>query len=489
MAKIECSRSTLFALACLAILEQTSAQMIGVDICACLPTVVTFRLNFTFECDASNVAGPGIIEPTCLIETRQSDNVTDFIPTSVSLVQIFELNEELAVVGDSLFDEGYFDGSEITYTSIVERAPDNITSVETLPRGFQVWITGVNAAEQTIINQIAITYTGGTSPDCGRFSKTNYHLTFLFANLRVWNIPVARGRRADWMDSVRKYLILIRIVWNVPLIETHHVSCCVLQTDIGDPSEQFCPGAVAPSPPLIPPTVAPQLISEMPSNSPTSPNSSEMPSSSPSETPIMAPTDIIAPACPPIDNGGKSGIVNGGSGVAEEYQKATEDMDRYLRTGGCPEPIQTDTPTAIKKKVVTKDGDKKSPKEDVTKGSKGTMNMESPKKKEDKDKETGKMDASSKKQDSDKTPSSKNATGKGGKGTGDDRGEGKGNVKGEGKGNGKGEGKGNGNGKGEGKGKGYSSSNETSSMTLGKGGVAKESKSSTEDLDEESKRF
>lgn len=209
MAKIECSRSALFALVCLAILERTSAQMIGVDICACLPTVVTFRLNFTFECDASNVAGPGIIEPTCLIETRQNDIVTDFIPTSVSLVQIFELNDELAVVGDSVFDAGYSDGSEITYTSIVERAPDNITSVATLPRGFQVWITGVNAAEQTIINQIAITYTGGKSTDCGRFSETNYHLTFLLANLRVWNISIVRSRRADWMDSVRKYLILI----------------------------------------------------------------------------------------------------------------------------------------------------------------------------------------------------------------------------------------------------------------------------------------
>ena len=165
MAKIEYGRNALFAMACFAFLERASAQLVGVDICACLPTIVTFRLNFTFECDASNVFGPGINDTTCLIETRGNENVTDFVPTRVSTVQIFELNENLAVVGDSTSDDGYIDGSEITYTSIVVRNPTNVSTPATLPRGFQISITAVNAAEQTIVNLLAIQYTGGKSSD------------------------------------------------------------------------------------------------------------------------------------------------------------------------------------------------------------------------------------------------------------------------------------------------------------------------------------
>lgn len=194
------------------------------------------------------------------------------------------------------------------------------------------------------------------------------------------------------------------------------------QTDLGDPSEQFCPNSST-SPPLIPPTVAPlPLLSEMPSDSPTISNDSEIPSASP----VVSPTDIAAPACPPIDTGGKSGIVNGESGVADKYKnassdkrskvdKATEDMDRHLRTGGggveCPEPIQPDTTT---KKVMTKDGVEKSPKEDVMKGSKGQKKKESPTKKSDDDKSTGKMDVSKKASDSEIKSSNKvSHTGKG----------------------------------------------------------------------------
>lgn len=163
MTKMQYSRNALLVLVCFALLDHASAQLIGVDICACLPTIVTFRLNFTFDCDASNVAGPGINDTSCLIDTRGNENVTDFVPTSVSTVQVFELNEDLAVVGDTTSDEGYFDGSEITYTSIVVRNPANVSTLATLPRGFQIWITGVNAAEQTIVNQLIITYTGGKS--------------------------------------------------------------------------------------------------------------------------------------------------------------------------------------------------------------------------------------------------------------------------------------------------------------------------------------
>jgi hypothetical protein len=173
MAKLEYSRKALFVVVYLAILERVSAQLIGVDICACLPTTVSLRLNFTFVCDESNVFGPGINDTTCLIDTRGNENVTDFTPTIVSTVQIFELNEKREVVGDSIYEEGYIDGSEITYTSIVVRDPESVSSLTTLPRGFQIWVTGVNTAEETIVNILAILYTGGKYCSC-TFLKNEY---------------------------------------------------------------------------------------------------------------------------------------------------------------------------------------------------------------------------------------------------------------------------------------------------------------------------
>ena len=161
----------------------------------------------------------------------------------------------------------------------------------------------------------------------------------------------------------------MKVFFTGSTIETNS-SHFLLQTDLGDPSEEFCPASVTSSPQLSP-TIAPvPLLSEIPSNSPTPPIDSEMPSTIPTQSPLTleteAPVDVTAPSCPPVDNGGKSGIVNGGSGIAMEYDtmkssnkrgkmgKSTEDMDRYLRTGGgeieCPEPNQPDPPPT--KKVI-----------------------------------------------------------------------------------------------------------------------------------------
>jgi hypothetical protein len=160
--------ATMLRLATLLLLVGVSSQqLIGTDICACQPSVVTFQLNFTLDCPGNNVEGPGIIDSACIIETRGSDNVTDEVPIIVSTVQVLELGgADLAVLDDTTFQEGegYFDGDTITYTSIVERSPETITA-ENIPRGFQVTITGLNANEETLVNQWIITYDN----DCGIF--------------------------------------------------------------------------------------------------------------------------------------------------------------------------------------------------------------------------------------------------------------------------------------------------------------------------------
>lgn len=137
---------------------------IGTTLCACQPDTVTFDLSFSLDCDDSNVEGPGINQTACLVETRGDEDTENPFPTVVSEVQILELDQNLQVVGQSFFTDTYFDGDSITYTSIVKTAPETIDEV-TLPRGFQVSITGLNAEEETLVNTWVIIYTN----DCGIF--------------------------------------------------------------------------------------------------------------------------------------------------------------------------------------------------------------------------------------------------------------------------------------------------------------------------------
>lgn len=169
--------------------------MIGVDICACQPSVITFKLNFTLECSESDVGGPGIVETACNIGTREDRNVTDKVPTQISTVQVYELaGPDLSVVGGTTFTDGYLDGDDITYTSIVATKPDTIDD-SNLPRGFQVVITGLNADEVTLVNQWAITYTN----DCG-----------IFPLLTV-------GEQIGWSVFVRTTAVDTK--WSLPCVE------------------------------------------------------------------------------------------------------------------------------------------------------------------------------------------------------------------------------------------------------------------------------
>ena len=145
--------------------NSATAQLIGTDICACQPSVYRFKLDFSLICNDNTVEGPGITETACIVETRDTNqNPTNPFPISVSEVQVLELGQDLQVVGNSIFDGQFFDGHEISYTSITIRNPDSVTP-NTIPRGFQVFITGISSDEEPLVNQWAITYNN----DCGIF--------------------------------------------------------------------------------------------------------------------------------------------------------------------------------------------------------------------------------------------------------------------------------------------------------------------------------
>ena len=155
------------AFAVLFLFQSLAGQEVGVDICACQPSVYEITLDFSLVCDDTNVGGQGIVDTACLIGTRLTDteNVTDLVPAQVSEIQILELDQNQDVVGQSVYTDGpYFDGDKVYYTSIVRKDPNAINSV-TLPRGIQVSINGNNALNQPLINTWGILYNN----DCGIF--------------------------------------------------------------------------------------------------------------------------------------------------------------------------------------------------------------------------------------------------------------------------------------------------------------------------------
>jgi len=141
----------------------TRAQRIGVDICACQPSVYEFTFDFLLACDDFNVTGPGISEFTCFLNF-EGENVTDVVPVAVSRVEILELDQLLQVVAQTQINGDFRSGDIFQYTSITATETDMLNA-SSIPRGFQLSITGRNAVEQTIVNDWAVLYDN----DCGIF--------------------------------------------------------------------------------------------------------------------------------------------------------------------------------------------------------------------------------------------------------------------------------------------------------------------------------
>ena len=176
------------AAAALVFLQRVSAQLIGTDICGCQPAFYTFTFDFGLKCTDNTVAGPGINETACLTEIRGQEEVPDdeLVPISVQNVQIFELDQRLQVVAQTVRPGVFVSGSNFTYTSIISTMTDTLNPLS-LPRGLQLVITGLNSNEETVVNTYIILYTN----DCGIFPILTEGQTY------GWTIFVrARNRNA-----------------------------------------------------------------------------------------------------------------------------------------------------------------------------------------------------------------------------------------------------------------------------------------------------
>ena len=297
-----------------------SAQELGIDVCACQPSVYEITLDNSLSCNDRDVMGPGILITECLVETRLNEeaNVTDFVFQTISEVQLIELDGSGSVLASTPFRDGpYFNGDVIRYTSIIRTNPDMINN-QNFPRGFQAIITATNRMHQPLVNTWGILYDN----DCG-----------IFPLLSV-------GQKIGWSVFVSASMSI------------HLFGSCLavhlttLQTDLGNPPLQFCP--IAP-PTMFPtaatvPTPAPTDAKQtaFPTSMPVAPVETVQPTFDPTNTPTVMPThDGLAPVCPPITtrktgggaagSGGGLGGGNGGNGGHEMKKKKTKKDYYYGR--------------------------------------------------------------------------------------------------------------------------------------------------------------
>ena len=153
----------LLASTAMALINGVDAQ-IGVSLCACQPAYYQFTLDFSLRCPDMNVAGPGIVDTACVLNTQGNQNVTDFTPVLISQIQVLELDQNLQVVYQTTYDESFVNGDIFNYTSITQTQTSSLNATS-LPRGFQMFLTGRNKEEQDLVNFYAIVYDNA----CGLF--------------------------------------------------------------------------------------------------------------------------------------------------------------------------------------------------------------------------------------------------------------------------------------------------------------------------------
>ena len=139
---------------------------IGVDLCACTPSSYTFEVRLDLTCPGNIDSNPGIDQTTCLSQTeRGNPNNEDFVPVSVSTVQITEANAGFQVVKIVEFQGtgDFTQGDLIEYTSVTAERSD-LTQDEIITF-LQLNVQGRNVAGDDISNNFIIQVTN----DCGVF--------------------------------------------------------------------------------------------------------------------------------------------------------------------------------------------------------------------------------------------------------------------------------------------------------------------------------
>lgn len=137
----------------------------GVNLCACQPSVYTFKFNFTAICNIQTILRPGIRGADCFArEFTIGQPVNDTVPVQVNTVTVLELDRQLRVIAQTPYRDDFRDGETFVYTSIAG-TPEGVSmlSPDRWPGGIQLDIVGINQNEEPITNVWIILFDN----DCG----------------------------------------------------------------------------------------------------------------------------------------------------------------------------------------------------------------------------------------------------------------------------------------------------------------------------------
>lgn len=131
------------------------AQTIGTDICACQPSVYTFKFNFSAICEIQTIERPGVRGADCFTRGigSNAENITDTVPVSVTTISVLEIDRQLRPLAQTPYTGTFSSGDTFSYTSIAG-TPEGAASLtpESFPAGIQLDIVGVNRLEEPITN-------------------------------------------------------------------------------------------------------------------------------------------------------------------------------------------------------------------------------------------------------------------------------------------------------------------------------------------------
>jgi hypothetical protein len=144
-----------------------SAQ-VGVEICACFPSVYTFVLEFDQLCEETSIPSAGINSTVCFINPAvNSQTFEDEVPVAVSTIDVLELGLNLRPIAITKVTGDFRSGDSFRYASVLS-TPEGVDRVEKLgvfPGGLQLNINGRNALDEFITNVWTITFNN----ECGLF--------------------------------------------------------------------------------------------------------------------------------------------------------------------------------------------------------------------------------------------------------------------------------------------------------------------------------
>lgn len=154
--------------------------------CVCQPGVIEFTLDFALGCDNRTILPglPGIEDAVCVVTSTGGSTTFDNVPVSVSTITVSEIDFMLSSLKMENFTGTFMSGDTFTYEAFSVTDTNSVAN-GTIPNGLQVAITGLNADNEEITNNIVVLFTN----DCTIYPVLETDSTIGWASLVCTYIP------------------------------------------------------------------------------------------------------------------------------------------------------------------------------------------------------------------------------------------------------------------------------------------------------------